>query len=74
MDKENEYIKELKAARGRWLADRRHAAEEIARDNRRGLNADSCNELILVQTAIEALDKAIADEVQIAREQSKGVS
>jgi hypothetical protein len=66
VDQENEHLKQLSAARRRLTADRRHAAKEIAQDNRRGLNGESCNELILVQNAIEALDRAIADEIQIA--------
>jgi hypothetical protein len=65
VDQENEHLKHLSAARDRLIADRRHAAREIAHDNRRGLNPDSCNELILVQNAIEALDRAIADEQKL---------
>jgi hypothetical protein len=65
VDRENEHLKHLSAARDRLIADRRHAAKEIAHENRRGLNPDLCNELILVQNAIEALDRAIADEQKI---------
>jgi hypothetical protein len=65
---ENEHIKQLAAARARLMADRRHAVKEIADENRRGLNDDSCDALILIQTAIEAIDRALADEAKLACE------
>lgn len=73
MAQENEHIKGLKAARDRLIVQRRHVAAQIAEDSRHGFNDNLCNELILIQSSIEALDKAMADETQIAREQSKGV-
>jgi hypothetical protein len=71
--RENEHVKQLSAARIRLIADRRHAAKEIADENRRGLNDNSCDALILIQTTIEAIDRAVADEAKLAREDSKGV-
>jgi hypothetical protein len=70
---ENEHLKILAAARGKLIGHRRHVAGEIAEDSRRGFNDDQCNSLVLIQSAIEAVDKAIADETQSAREQNKGV-
>ena len=63
---ENEHVKQLSAARVRLIADRRHAAQQIAEENRRGLNGDTCDALILVQTTIEAIDRALADEAKLA--------
>ena len=69
---ENEHVKQLSAARGRLIADRRSAATAIADESRRGLNGDSCDALILIQTTLEAIDRALADEAKLAREESKG--
>jgi hypothetical protein len=55
------------------VSDRRDAAKEIADENRRGLNGDTCEALILIQNAIEAIDRAIADEGR-GRSSSAGVS
>jgi hypothetical protein len=71
--RENEHVKQLSAARGRLIADRRSAAIAIADESRRGLNGDSCDALILIQTTLEAIDRALADEEKLAREESKGV-
>ena len=65
---ENEHVKQLSAARSRLIADRRHAVQAIAEENRRGLNGDTCDALILIQTTIEAIDRALADETKLARE------
>jgi hypothetical protein len=65
---ENEHVKQLSAARGRLIADRRSAATAIADESRRGLNGDSCDALILIQTTIETIDRAIEDEKQLARD------
>lgn len=67
---ENEHVNQLSAARGRLIADRRQAVQEIAGQNRRGLNGDTCDALILIQTTIEALDRALADETKFARERN----
>jgi hypothetical protein len=76
---ENEHVKQLSAARSRLIANRRNAATEIAEENRRGLNGDTCDALILIQTTIEAIDRALVDEAKLASErdalptgQSKG--
>jgi hypothetical protein len=71
---ENAHAKQLSAARCRLVSDRRHAAQAIAEENRRGLNGDTCDALILIQTTIEAIDRALADEARLAGEESKGVS
>jgi hypothetical protein len=63
----------LSAARVRLIADRRSAAIAIADESRRGLNGDSCDALILIQTTVEAIDRALADEAKLAREETKGV-
>jgi hypothetical protein len=70
---ENEHVKQLSAARVRLIADRRSAAIAIADESRRGLNGDSCDALILIQTTVEAIDRALADEAKLAREETKGV-
>ncbi|MGA9008803.1 MAG: hypothetical protein WB495_18455 [Xanthobacteraceae bacterium] len=65
---ENEHVKQLSAARVRLIANRRSTAAEIADESRRGLNGDTCDALILIQTTIEAIDRALADEAKLARE------
>ena len=62
----------LSAARVRLIADRRSAAIAIADESRRGLNGDSCDALILIQTTVEAIDRAIEDEKQLARDSEAG--
>ncbi|HSZ65805.1 MAG TPA: hypothetical protein VK825_06330 [Xanthobacteraceae bacterium] len=69
---ENEHVKQLSAARVRLIHDRRVAAKDIADESRRGLNGDSCDALILIQTTVEAIDRAIEDEKQLARDSEAG--
>ena len=57
MDQDNAHVKTLITARERMIQDRRNLADERMRDS-----------FIVAQSAIEAIDRAIAHETLIARE------
>ena len=71
VDRENEHVKMLTVARSRLVSQRHHVVGEIAEDSRRGFNDNLCDALILIQSAIEAVDRAIADEALIAAASDK---
>jgi hypothetical protein len=56
-----EHVKQLFAAREKLVADRRELAEAMAKPFERG-HTDSRNKFVVVQAAIEAIDRAIQDE------------
>jgi hypothetical protein len=65
MATENEHIKNLIAARDKEVADRRDVAGKLAEKHQRGHAEDMREAIILIQNAIEAIDRAIADERRI---------
>jgi flagellar hook-basal body complex protein FliE len=65
----NEHIKKLIAARDKEVADRRDVAGKLAEKHQRGHAEDMREAVILIQKAIEAIDRAIADERRIANEE-----
>jgi hypothetical protein len=66
MATENEHIKNLVAARDKEVADRRDDAGAMAAQHQRGHAEDMREAIILIQNAIEAIDRAIADERRVA--------
>ena len=75
MDTENAHVKALVAARLKTVAERRLIAEALKADYRRGHTEETLETFVKLQDTIEAIDRAIADEVQIAsREAGTGPS
>jgi hypothetical protein len=66
MAAENEHIEKLIAARDKEVADRRDVAGAMAAQHQRGHAEDMREAIILIQNAIEAIDRAIADERRVA--------
>jgi hypothetical protein len=66
MATENEHIEKLIAARDKEVADRRDVAAAMAAQHQRGHAEDMREAIILIQNAIEATDRAIADEQRMA--------
>jgi hypothetical protein len=62
MATENEHIKNLISARDKEVADRRDVAAAMAAQHQRGHAEDMREAIILIQNAIEVIDRAIADE------------
>jgi hypothetical protein len=62
MAQENEHIKKLLAARDNEVAHRREVAGALAAQHQRGHEEDMRKAIVSIQNAIEALDRAIADE------------
>jgi hypothetical protein len=62
MTEDNEHIKNLIAARDKEVTDRRDVAAAMAAQHQRGHAEDMREAIILIQNAIEAIDRAIADE------------
>jgi hypothetical protein len=66
MDQDNEHIKKLIAAREVVVTQRRTAADALSRPYERGHAQDMKQVFVVVQATIEAIDRALADERQIA--------
>jgi len=56
-----EHVKQLSTAREKLVAERRMLAEMLAKPHERG-QADVRASFVAVQTAIEAIDRALQDE------------
>lgn len=69
MVQENEHVENLIAARDKEVADRRDVAGKLAEKHQRGHAEDMREAIILIQNAIEAIDRAIADERRVANGQ-----
>jgi hypothetical protein len=66
MDRDNEHIEKLIAAREVVVTQRRNAATALSRPYERGHAEDTKQAFMTVQATIEAIDRALADERQIA--------
>jgi hypothetical protein len=73
MAEENEHIKTLVDARESEVGHRREVASGLAEKHQRGHVQDMREAIIQIQNAIEAIDRAIADEKLIASSVSRGV-
>jgi hypothetical protein len=68
VDKENSYLKELRAARAQAVAQRREVTKALS-EGYKGSHAENMStNLITLQNTIEAIDRAIADEERLASE------
>jgi hypothetical protein len=65
MNEENEYVGQLTAARAREVEHRRNIAKGLSKPYQRGLE-NWRSDFIAVQTTIEAIDRALADERAVA--------
>jgi len=63
---DNEHITNLIAARDKEVAHRREVAGALAAKHQRGHPDDLRESVVRIQNAIEAIDRAIADERQLA--------
>ncbi len=66
MDTENAHVKALVAARVKTVAERRLMAEALKTDYRHGHSEETLETFVKLQEAIEAIDRAIADEERMA--------
>jgi hypothetical protein len=64
--KENDHIRNLITARDKEVADRREVAGALAATHQRGHPDDLRENIVRIQNAIEAIDRALADEKQLA--------
>ena len=61
----HEHLKPLQAARDLLVAERRNAAEELAKDYKRGHTERMRELFVSLQQTIDAIDRAIADETSL---------
>jgi hypothetical protein len=66
MDRDNQHIEKLIAAREVVVTQRRNAVDVLSRPYERGNAQDMKQAFMAVQATIEAIDRALADERQIA--------
>jgi hypothetical protein len=66
MADENEHVKNLEAALDRLIERRRHLANELSGEFKRGRTEYAQERFNVVQTTIEAVRKAIEEEKHIA--------
>jgi hypothetical protein len=66
MDRDNEHIDNLIAAREVVVTQRRNAVDALSRPYERGNTQDAKQTFMAAQATIEAIDRALADERQIA--------
>jgi hypothetical protein len=69
---ENEHITNLIAARDKEVADRCDVASALAAAHQRGHPDDLREAIVRIQSAIEAIDRAFADERQLANVPTSG--
>jgi hypothetical protein len=62
----NEHIRTLITARDKEVADRRDVANAMAAQHQRGHADDLRESIVRIQNAIEAIDRALADENRLA--------
>jgi hypothetical protein len=70
----NDHIRILIAARDKEVVDRRDVAIALAAQHQRGHADDLRESIVRIQNAIEAIDRAIADEKQLASVDAPGVN
>ena len=66
MAHDSEHVKELTDARDRVVAERRQIANGLAQEYKHGHSVEMRERFISIQSTIEAIDRAIADERRIA--------
>ncbi len=66
MDQENEHTKKLAAARGKLVDERRTVADALGKPYKKGHTENMRAAFVLVQNSIEAVDRALADERNMA--------
>jgi hypothetical protein len=66
MAKQNQPVETLMSAREKLVAQRRHLAAALAEGYKRGHTEKMTETFLTQQSAIEAIDRAIADERRIA--------
>jgi hypothetical protein len=72
MANENEHLAKLVAARSRMVTERREVASALTEKYKRS-NTDNMRELLVqIQTTIEAIDRAIADEKNMTNDTTAG--
>jgi hypothetical protein len=72
MANENEHLAKLVAARSRMVTERREVANALTEKYKRS-HTDNMRELLVqIQATIEAIDRAIADEKNMANDRTAG--
>jgi hypothetical protein len=66
MTDDNDHLAKLVAARARMVAERREVARALTEKYKRGQTNEMRDLLVQIQTTIDAIDRAIADEKNIA--------
>ena len=66
MADDNDHLAELLAARARMVAERREVASALTEKYRRSQTNEMRELLVQIQATIDAIDRAIADEKNIA--------
>jgi hypothetical protein len=66
MAHDSEHLKKLTAARDRIVAERRQIVDALALEYKSGHTGETRERFISIQSTIEAIDRAIADEGRIA--------
>ena len=66
MTDDNDHLAELLAARARMVTERREVASALTEKYRRSQTNEMRELLVQIQTTIDAIDRAIADEKNIA--------
>ena len=72
MADENEHLAKLTAARSRLVTERRDVASALTEKYKRSHTDDMRALLVQVQATIEAIDRAIADEKNMANDDPAG--
>jgi hypothetical protein len=72
MANENDHISKLFAARSRMVAERRSVVTELTGEYKRGHTELLRDQLVKIQTAIEGIDQAIADEKKTGAGEARG--
>jgi hypothetical protein len=68
LDHDNPHLKDLRAARAQAVAERRSVSKALSEGYKGSHTENMRAGLITVQNAIEAIDRAIADEERLMRE------
>ena len=74
MAHDSEHLKKLTAARDRVVAERRQVADVLALEYKSGHTGETRERFISIQSTIEAIDRAMADERHIASGDHSGAA
>lgn len=72
MAHDSEHLKKLTAARDRVVTERRQIVVALALEYKSGHTGETRERFISIQSTIEAIDRAIADERRIASGENSG--